>query len=426
MTTYEDIYKKMITEGNSMDWSNALNRSYAIPLEKYSVFNELSTAEEYALNNPVAYEGQIITVSKDGITKGYVLDSSEASGLKEIADEHDIEDLTALLDISVDNLNTKISETGVSAINTSLASVSQFINNTLIPFIHESDWQILGAATSQINDVDEKYEDIIFGDGISVSNKLEGFDNASFNGGFSIDFRDFTNLSSNGERYVRSISYRNPSNNKGDIRDAMYLYVYEFVGTDKENWTYLSNYQLIGISKNSCLNATLFDEKNYNTFEFNPFKMDFEDGLYLLYPSYSKDSETPSYRQFRTAVNTTARQFNSKFITAPSNGIINISQNWTNEFVFKTCSIDKDLYDSIKRIDYISSDYARRSELPGKATESERGTVAVGFTTDDTSKNYAVQLSGDNAYVHVNWTGGSAGDVAVDDSTIKKKTDGTN
>ena len=45
------------------------------------------------------------------------------------------------------------------------------------------------------------------------------------------------------------------------------------------------------------------------------------------------------------------------------------------------------------------------------AANGTRGGIQIGYTQDDTEKNYPVQLSGEKAYVHVPWTGGGSGTV---------------
>ena len=71
----------------------------------------------------------------------------------------------------------------------------------------------------------------------------------------------------------------------------------------------------------------------------------------------------------------------------------------------------------------LTSDYALKTQLPSVAASGKPGLVGVDYTEDETARNYAVKVSGSDAYVHVPWTGGSAGDVAVDDVTIGKKSE---
>lgn len=69
-----------------MPWTNTQVRNNPFPLERYSVFNALSDAEDYALHGAVAYEGQVIAVTESGRQRAYVLDHTMDNGLRELAD----------------------------------------------------------------------------------------------------------------------------------------------------------------------------------------------------------------------------------------------------------------------------------------------------------------------------------------------------
>jgi hypothetical protein len=79
--TYQDIQNSVFTAGNKMDWTNAMIRSNGIPLDIYSVFSSKADAIEFATNNPVAYEGQILAVTENGETIVYVI---APTGLEEV------------------------------------------------------------------------------------------------------------------------------------------------------------------------------------------------------------------------------------------------------------------------------------------------------------------------------------------------------
>ena len=51
-----------INNGAKWDAGVVFNRTNALPLDKFSVFDSLSAAQDYAMNNAIAYPGQIITV----------------------------------------------------------------------------------------------------------------------------------------------------------------------------------------------------------------------------------------------------------------------------------------------------------------------------------------------------------------------------
>lgn len=71
--TYLDIQNSAYKVGNIMDWTNALTRLSGVPVDITEVYNSYNAAVEYAATNPVAYEGQIITVTENGITTVYVI-----------------------------------------------------------------------------------------------------------------------------------------------------------------------------------------------------------------------------------------------------------------------------------------------------------------------------------------------------------------
>ena len=53
---------ELSTITNISEYPNSFKRQTAFPLDRYSLFDSLSSAEEYALSNGIAYAGQIITV----------------------------------------------------------------------------------------------------------------------------------------------------------------------------------------------------------------------------------------------------------------------------------------------------------------------------------------------------------------------------
>lgn len=58
----------------------AFNRSNPLPLDKWSVFQNMTEANAYAESNAVAYPGQLIAVYDNGKMSAYVLAESEADG----------------------------------------------------------------------------------------------------------------------------------------------------------------------------------------------------------------------------------------------------------------------------------------------------------------------------------------------------------
>lgn len=71
--TYLDIQNSAYTVGNIMDWTNALTRLSGVPVDITEVYDSYDKAVEYAATNPVAYEGQLITVTEAGDTTVYVI-----------------------------------------------------------------------------------------------------------------------------------------------------------------------------------------------------------------------------------------------------------------------------------------------------------------------------------------------------------------
>ena len=70
--TYDQI-QNAVKAGNIMDWTNALQRKMGVPVDISEVHNSYNEAVKYAADNPVAYQGQIITVTENGDTTAYVI-----------------------------------------------------------------------------------------------------------------------------------------------------------------------------------------------------------------------------------------------------------------------------------------------------------------------------------------------------------------
>jgi hypothetical protein len=71
--TYLDIQNSAYKVGNIMDWTNALTRLSGVPVDITEVYDSYDKAVEYAATNPVAYEGQVISVTENGKTTVYVI-----------------------------------------------------------------------------------------------------------------------------------------------------------------------------------------------------------------------------------------------------------------------------------------------------------------------------------------------------------------
>lgn len=70
---YSEIFKSVYTDGNSMSFGNAMLRGNGVPLDITEVYDSFAAAVEYAARNPVAYEGQLISVTENGDTTVYVI-----------------------------------------------------------------------------------------------------------------------------------------------------------------------------------------------------------------------------------------------------------------------------------------------------------------------------------------------------------------
>lgn len=101
---------------NTMPWTNTQVRNNPFPLERYSIFGSYADAKEYALSSVLAYEGQIIAATNDGVQKVYVLDPSAPDNLRQLAAGDDASHLTELL-------NEEIS---------SRISADQFLSNAIL------------------------------------------------------------------------------------------------------------------------------------------------------------------------------------------------------------------------------------------------------------------------------------------------------
>lgn len=71
---------------NLTEYPNSFKRQTPSPLEAYSIFYSLLEAQDYSINNPIAYVGQIITVIIDDRVKSYKI-INESGDLIELIDK---------------------------------------------------------------------------------------------------------------------------------------------------------------------------------------------------------------------------------------------------------------------------------------------------------------------------------------------------
>lgn len=106
-----------INNGAKWDAGVVFNRTNALPLDKFSVFSSLTAAQDYAMNNAIAYPGQIITVV-DGATSSVTAYKIETNG--------EISAVAPAISINVEDLplsaGTGIEITQDGYINTNLST----------------------------------------------------------------------------------------------------------------------------------------------------------------------------------------------------------------------------------------------------------------------------------------------------------------
>ena len=86
--TYSEVINSAYTVGNIMDWTNALTRLSGVPLDISELYNSYDKAVVYAASNPVAYEGQVITVIENNDATVYVI-TPNSQGAHTITDGDD-------------------------------------------------------------------------------------------------------------------------------------------------------------------------------------------------------------------------------------------------------------------------------------------------------------------------------------------------
>ena len=115
--TYLDIQNSAYTVGNIMDWTNALTRLSGVPVDITEVYDSYDKAVEYAATNPVAYEGQLITVTENGDTTVYVItpavQGTHVVGEGEAAVTYDVNIKKVGTVPSGDNASITITESGL-------------------------------------------------------------------------------------------------------------------------------------------------------------------------------------------------------------------------------------------------------------------------------------------------------------------------
>lgn len=108
---YSEIYTSVYTNGNSMSFGNAMLRGNGVPLDITEVYDSYVAAVNYAANNPVAYEGQLIAVTENGDTTVYVI-TPKSQGVIQI--DPDMDGVTQEVDVYIKEVGSMPAADGVT------------------------------------------------------------------------------------------------------------------------------------------------------------------------------------------------------------------------------------------------------------------------------------------------------------------------
>lgn len=108
---YSEIYASVYTNGNSMSFGNAMLRGNGVPLDITEVYDSYEAAVNYAANNPVAYEGQLIAVTENGDTTVYVI-TPKSQGIIEI--DPDMDGVSQEVDVYIKEVGSMPTADGVT------------------------------------------------------------------------------------------------------------------------------------------------------------------------------------------------------------------------------------------------------------------------------------------------------------------------
>ena len=92
-----------VREGTKWEPQCTFERKKAGPLDKYSLFNGLSSAEDFVANNGVAYPGQMITVIDEALSSTSVYTIQIDGTLKQVDAEGITYDFASGLSADADN-----------------------------------------------------------------------------------------------------------------------------------------------------------------------------------------------------------------------------------------------------------------------------------------------------------------------------------
>lgn len=144
-STYNDIQNRTAGGKNTLSWSNTQARQAAFPLEKYSIFPDLATAQDYANGQGeyanLAYEGQVITVTEDGKQVAYIIDNNAENKLRKVGGTADISDITPS-DIGAADKNHTHSMSDIDGLSEKLEDIDQLQSDLTTKAAKEHSHQI--------------------------------------------------------------------------------------------------------------------------------------------------------------------------------------------------------------------------------------------------------------------------------------------
>ena len=108
---YSEIYTSVYTDGTSMSFGNAMLRGNGVPLDITEVYDSYAAAVNYAANNPVAYEGQLLAVTENGDTTVYVI-TPKSQGTIQI--DPDMDGVTQEVDVYIKEVGSMPTADGVT------------------------------------------------------------------------------------------------------------------------------------------------------------------------------------------------------------------------------------------------------------------------------------------------------------------------
>lgn len=183
-----------VNAGNYMSFSNTMYRGNAIPLDITSVYDNYNSAVIYAATNPVAYEGQVLTITSNDDTIAYVI-TPKSQGKITIEDtEYDIyiKPIGTLDENAVTNIINDILDPSVFQLNGEYYTLRGFKNAPAGTVLQkksdtEVDWVAVSAlvegdGNAQVTSNDQSvhiiskyYEDLnVTGYDISIADSLAG------------------------------------------------------------------------------------------------------------------------------------------------------------------------------------------------------------------------------------------------------------